>query len=169
MSVFFNAREIFEMAVQIEREGRRFYLEASKNAPDGDVRDELARLGEMEEEHESVFQRMMQGVALDASAAEWYDPDGEAALYLQTFAEGQVFDLGRPAPAELLEPGAELAKILNYALEREADSVLFYAGLKELIPTAPDKAKVELIIKEEMGHIALLSQRLKQLKDANQA
>lgn len=165
MSVFFNAREIFEMAVQIEREGKRFYLETSKNAQDEPARNELARLAEMEAEHEAVFVQMMQDAVLGASAAQWYDPEGEAALYLQTFAEGQVFDLARPAPAELLEPGADLSKVLDYALAREADSVLFYTGLKELIPGAPDKAKVELIIKEEMGHIALLGQRLKQLRD----
>jgi len=160
MSVFFNPREIFEMAVQIERNGKRFYREAANTVKEDRLRGEFGLLSVMEENHEAVFQALLQQIVMDAFGAEWYDPEGEAALYLQTFIDGQVFDLERPAPAELVGPNADLKAVLEWAIAREGDSILFYTGLRELIPSAPDKAKIGVIIDEEMGHVALLNRRL---------
>jgi rubrerythrin len=163
MSVFFNPREVLEMAVQIERNGKRFYLDAANNVKGDGLRRELTALSAMEEEHESVFQGLLQQVAMDAFGAEWYDPEGEAALYLQAFVDGQVFDLGRPAPRELVGPDADLKAIFLWAIAREGDSILFYTGVRNLIPSMPDKAKIDTIIKEEIGHVALLSRRMAEL------
>jgi rubrerythrin len=160
MSVFFNPREVFEMAVQMERNGKRFYLDAANSAKNDGLRREFQDLSEMEQNHETIFQDLLQQVAMDAFGAQWYDPEGEAALYLQTFIGGQVFDLEKPAPPELVGPNAGLKAILEWAIEREGDSILFYTGLRELIPSGPDKAKIDTIINEEIGHVALLSRRL---------
>jgi len=167
MSMFFNPREIFEMAVQIERNGKRFYREAANTVKEDRLRGEFGLLSVMEENHEAVFQDLLRQVAMDAFSTEWYDPEGEAALYLQTFINGQVFDLARPAPPELVGPDANLKAILEWAIEREADSILFYTGLRELILSAPDKAKIETIINEEMGHVVLLSRRLAEVTKPN--
>ena len=164
MSVFFNPREVFEMAVQIERNGKRFYHEAANTVKDDRLRGEFALLSTMEENHQTLFQDLLQQVAMDAFGAQWYDPEGEAALYLQTFISGQIFDLERSAPPELVGPNADLKAILEWAIEREGDSILFYTGLKQRIPSGPDKAKIDIIINEEMGHVALLNQRKAELK-----
>ena len=80
MSVFFNPREIFEMAVQIERNGKRFYHEAANTVKDNRLRRELAQLSATEENLEAVLLDLLRGVAMDAFGAEWYNPEGEAAL-----------------------------------------------------------------------------------------
>lgn len=163
MSVFFNAQEVFEMAIQIECAGKEFYREASRQAQDKQTGRELADLAAMEEKHEAVFTEMQRKAAADTCTAPTYDPEGEVGLYLNAFAEGQVFDLTRPAPPDLLGAGADLKRVFQWALDREGDSVLFYTGLRELMPAGPDRTRVEAIIGEEMGHIAMLSRRFYEL------
>jgi rubrerythrin len=42
----------------------------------------------------------------------------------------------------------------------EKDSIAFYTGIREVIPEAWGRDKMEGIIKEEMSHIRLLGERL---------
>lgn len=44
------------------------------------------------------------------------------------------------------------------------DSIVFYLGMKEMVPENFGKAKIDAIIKEEMTHIKLLSKELVALK-----
>jgi rubrerythrin len=48
------------------------------------------------------------------------------------------------------------------AIGIERDSIDFYVGLKEAVSHRAGKDKVEDIIKEEMRHIVILDQSLKQ-------
>jgi rubrerythrin len=50
------------------------------------------------------------------------------------------------------------------AIGLEKDSIVFYVGLKESVSPRAGKDKVQAIIKEEIGHIAILSQKLEALK-----
>jgi len=45
----------------------------------------------------------------------------------------------------------------------EKDSIVFYVGIKEAIPPDWGKAKIDAIIREEMGHISLLDDKLSSL------
>ena len=57
-----------------------------------------------------------------------------------------------------------MKEILKAAIMAEKDSIVFYLGMKEMVPEGLGKAKIDIIIKEEMGHIKLLSGRLLALK-----
>jgi len=114
----------------------------------------------MEDGHEVTFAKLKG--AISEIAGEWYDPESEAALYLENFAGGQIFDITKD-PWELVPPEASLAEVLRMALECERDSVVFYAGLKHLVPASFDTSPIEAIIQEEMGHVVLLSNRLEEL------
>jgi rubrerythrin len=92
----------------------------------------------------------------------WFDPENDAMQYLQNFASGQVFDMTKD-PSDELAPDADLKAVLYLALQRERDSVVFFLGMKELVPSARGGIKIESIIKEEMSHIALISKRLTQV------
>jgi hypothetical protein len=87
-----------------------------------------------------------------------FDPDGEAARYLNAIADGQVFDLH----ADLIEDlaGKTIEEILKIAIDLEKDSIVFYLGLRDLVSESLGKDKVETIIREEMGHVTLLSDEL---------
>jgi hypothetical protein len=68
----------------------------------------------------------------------------------------------RSEPAEVLRGRQEKTDIIRRAVEKEKDSIVFYHGLKEFVPAGADKDKIDDIIKEEMRHIVILDQSLKQ-------
>ena len=50
--------------------------------------------------------------------------------------------------------------ILKSAITAEKDSIVFYLGMKEAVSESLGKGRIDNIIKEEMGHIKLLSGKL---------
>ena len=159
MSMPFNADEVFEMAEQIERNGSKFYRAAAEKFPA--IRDILLGLAAMEDEHEKTFANMraeLSGTELEEPV---FDPDGQAQMYLRVMADGHVFDV-KADPVEQLAARNTPEDVLKMAIGIERDSIAFYVGLKEAVFHGAGKDKVEDIIKEEMGHIVILAQSLKQ-------
>ena len=163
MSITFNAFEIFEMAEQIERNGVKFYRKAAQGLSDRDIRQTLLDLADMEADHEKTFANMRKQISYKQRELITFDPENEVALYLQAMANGHVFDLRKDISQQLT--GKETVEdILKMAIEAEKDSIVFYLGLRDFVPAKAGKDKVEDIIKEEQGHIAVLSQKLAALK-----
>lgn len=163
MGITFNADEIFEMAEEIEREGARFYRLAAKNAADEKTKRMFLNLADMEDKHLKIFQEMRKELGAQEKEGMVFDPNNEAAMYLQTMAEGHGWE-GKKSLTENLTGNEKIEDILKIAIDAENNSVVFYTGLKELVPVKAGKDKVEAIIKEEMGHIAVLNQKLSALK-----
>jgi rubrerythrin len=85
-----------------------------------------------------------------------FDPDDEAGRYLEALADTRVFS-GKQADTSSLEG------IFTTALGAEKDSILFYLGMKDLVPAASGKDRIEEIIREEMRHVEILGKRLLEL------
>jgi len=159
MTIDFNADEIFEMAEQIERNGARFYRTAAERATEKNERQMLLGLAAMEDEHENVFAAMRETLSTSEKLSTTFDPYGEAASYLRAMADGHVFDT-KTDPADFLTGGESIEDILKKAIELEKDSIVFYLGMKEMIPKRLGKEKIDHIIKEEMEHIVSLNKEL---------
>jgi rubrerythrin len=153
MSYDFNADEVFEMAEQIERNGAKFYRDAAESVADFSNKDLLLGLSKMEEAHEKTFQSMRSALKSAEKASTVFDPSGEASLYLRALADTRVFFEKKIDASSILE-------ILKAAIEAEKDSIVFYLGMKEAVPAALGQGRIDGIIKEEMGHIRLLSKEL---------
>lgn len=154
MSYDFNADDVFEMAEQIERNGSKFYRGAAeRDFLKPDEKEMLLELARMEDQHEKVFQSMRAELSADEKAPTVFDPTGEAALYLRALADIRVF-------FEKAIDTSSLEAILKNAIEAEKDSIVFYLGMKSSVPESMGKDRLDEIIKEEMGHIRLLSQKL---------
>ncbi len=163
MSIAPTADEIFEMAEQIERNGSRFYRRAAQGFTDSRARQLMLDLAAMEDEHEKVFAAMRGELLQQEREPRVPDPYGEAILYVRGMADGVVFDV-RTDPSERLTGKETMEEILRTAIGLEKDSIVFYLGIKEIIPERLSKQRIDDIIKEEMGHIALLSKELAALK-----
>jgi rubrerythrin len=163
MGITFNADEIFEMAENIERDGAMFYRQAAKNAADKKTKQMFLDLANMEDKHLATFQEMRKGLSGREKEEMIFDPDNQAAMYLQTMAAGHGWE-GKKSLTETLTGGEKIEDVLKIAIEAEQNSVVFYSGLKELVPPRAGRDKVEAIIKEELGHIAILNQQLALLK-----
>jgi rubrerythrin len=53
--------------------------------------------------------------------------------------------------------------VLELAQGKEKDSIVYFLALKAFVPTEAGKRKIDDIIKEEIRHIAILNQSLKEL------
>ena len=97
MAEQFNADEMFEIAIQIERNGERFNRRGAQVVADPKARDLLLLLADMEVRHEKLFAAMRDDLWRDnpkwLSRGFSVDGEAEAALYLQAVAAGRVFDL----------------------------------------------------------------------------
>ncbi len=163
MGITFNADEIFKMAEDIERDGAKFYRKAATNTKDEKTKQMLLNLADMEDKHLKTFEAMRKELSAREKEQMVFDPNNEAAMYLQTMAEGHGWE-GKKSLTETLTGNEKIEDILKIAINAENNSVIFYSGLKELVPPKAGKDKVEAIIKEELGHIAVLNQQLALLK-----
>ena len=163
MPITFNADEIFEMAEEIERNGAKFYRKAAENTSDKAAKKQLLDLAVMEDGHLKTFQDMRQKLTDKEKEPIVYDPDNEAAMYLQAMADMHGYE-GKISPTKELTGRETLKEIIEIALNAEKESVVFYFGLRNFVPDAASKNRVEKIINEEIGHINALNQKWLELK-----
>ena len=156
MSIEFNADEVFEIAEQIERNGAIFYRSVAEKVADNNKKRLLLDLAEMEDEHEQTFKNLRSELSQDEKTMTTFDPEDEAANYLRALAETRVF-------YEKKIDTSSFEEILKTAITAEKDSIVFYLGMKDVVPAHLGKQKLDDIIKEEMGHIRLLSKELLEL------
>ena len=153
MSYDYNADDVFEMAEQIERNGAVFYRKAAADIQDPDAKNFLSDLAAMEDSHEKTFSTMRKKLTEAEKASTVFDPGGEAASYLKSLADTRIF-------FEKEIDTQSLQAILKAAILAEKDSIVFYLGMKDLVPEGLGQSRLDGIIKEEMSHINLLSRRL---------
>ncbi len=159
LGVRFNANEVLDMAMQIERNGSEYYRLAAELQQDSDLRHQLNSLSQMEAIHEKLFGRMK--TELESAFAQEFDPDDDAARYLQSLVRGVVFD--RTNPNSVLDGAHTTTEVLTKAIELEKDSIVFYLGIRDLVPERLGRNRIDDIIREEQRHIVQLSERLSTL------
>jgi rubrerythrin len=160
MKVALNAIEVFEIAEQIERNGAMFYRKAAELFKESDIREMFTELSDWEKQHERVFAEMKTKLASISSKSQTSELekkqlDPKVMACLAVF--GTVSD-----PVNKLKNIEKIADVLHTALEKEKDSITFYEGLKDFVTIRDDQKKVDDIINEEMHHIKILNQALKQ-------
>ncbi|MBN1461534.1 MAG: ferritin family protein [Armatimonadetes bacterium] len=160
MSFRFNADDILQMALNIERNGAKFYRTAAELEQTRSSSAMLQELAAMEDDHEKTFQDMRDNLTDEERKETTYDPHGELPDYLQAMADKGVFKKGLE-PAKQLRGDESIEDILRLAIGMEKDSVVFYLALQELVPDRLGGARVDEILQEEIGHIAQLGDLLR--------
>ncbi len=162
MGITFNANEIFEMAEEIERNGAKFYRQTAANASDKETKQMLLDMAAMEDGHLKTFEEMREQLSGQEKGWTVFDPDNQSVRYLQAMADARGYE-GKITPTKELTGNETLLEILEIALNSENESVVFYLGLKGLVPVKAGRDKVEAIIMEELSHITTLLKKLKSL------
>lgn len=158
MGNIFSGSEIVELGIQIEKNGRDFYntlIEKSKSSKAQEIFQYLAK---EEEKHIQAFQNIL-------DKTEKYEPVGLGAedyfAYMNTLAGEYVFTQK--------DKGQEIAKRTNSDIEAvklgigfEKDSIIFYEGIKKVVPGYNQKIVDELILQEQ-SHLRKLSDLKKSL------
>ena len=158
MSVNFNAKEVLQMAEQIERNGSRFYRRAAEGIRDESCRKILLTLAGMEDQHLQTFLGMEQQLTEKEQEPTVFDPEDEQQMYLKAFVDGVVFDT-QADPAALLTGKESVDEVFARAIDMEKDSIAFYSGIEPLVGERQGRDRVRKIIGEEMGHVAILASK----------
>ena len=147
-----QAGDVFEVAIQIERQGEKFYRYAAGLTDDPKVKEVLIFAAGEEAKHRKIFEAMAEKVGADYKPPESYP--GEYCNYVRAYSDNIVF------PADKME--AEFRKITNlsdaveFAIQKEIESILYYLEMKNFVP-ASQRADVDKIIEEERKHYLRLT------------
>jgi len=156
MVLRFNADEVFRMAMQIERNGGAFYRKAAENHEEG--RELLLKLAKQEDQHLALFETMHRELSDRERESTVFDPNNESMIYLKAMADGHVFDLAESSPESILAGARDLNDIITIALQAEKDTIAFFVGMKDVVPERLGRDRLDLLIREEMGHIRWLNE-----------
>ncbi len=158
MANIFAGSEIVEIGIQIEKNGKDFYNTLSGQSKIEKARDIFKYLAGEEEKHIAAFQKILDLV-------EKYEPPesypGEYFAYMNGLASGYVF-----TQKEKGSQAAKAAKSDSEAIELgigfEKDSIIFYEGMKRVIPKH-DLKLIDALIAQEKEHLKKLSALKKEL------
>jgi rubrerythrin len=160
MAYDFNAQEAFEMAIQIEKNGAAFYRKAASLQEDAQNQTFLETIARMEDRHKEGFEEMKTRLTDLEKTQTVFDPNDELHLYLKDMADAHGGE-GNPDVTDQLTGDETMAQIIKTAIALEKESILFYVGLKDLVPPKFGREKINAIINEEKKHIVQLNGFLK--------
>jgi len=157
----FSILEAVKLAVEIEKEGVRFYTLAADKTDDPAMKEFFLDLKKKEHEHIVTFQGLYSELAEkqgDADAA-LYLLDPAVAAVFHAYAETAVFP-GQGASAQIIEACEGLDDILRLGMQAEKDSILYYHELLSHAPYPEAKELIRKIIVEEEKHLTFLHRKM---------
>jgi len=160
MAEVFNANEIFNIGVQIEKNGKEFYLEAQKRTSDPFLKKMFAQLAVWEGNHAELFEQLRANIPTNANSQIEYDPDNMIHLYLKAVADNKLF-VNQDYAIDSCETQLE---ILKKALNFERESVVLYSSMKELVPQNLGKDEIDKLVIEELKHVGQLTKEINKLQ-----
>jgi len=163
MDIEFNAFEAFEIAERIERSGAKFYRQAAELFDQMRIRNLLSDLAEWEIKHEEIFANMRKQLSEQSRELRTFKPEDNLLVDAQAMAGLAVF-VSNPAPSSEFTGKETKKDVLEKAIQKEKDSIVYYTGLRNLVPARAGQDKIDDIIREEMHHIRILDQSLQWLK-----
>jgi rubrerythrin len=158
VSISFYGNELINIAIGIERRGITFYDVMAKSTKNAAARDIFRYLVNMEQDHIKVFQNMLD------EADKYEIPEtyaGEYAAYLQALVDSAVFT-NDMATSEMATHTENDIRAMELAISAEKDSILFYQGMKEIMPERTHP-KIGKVITEEKLHLRQLTEFKKKL------
>lgn len=159
----YNAEDIYNIGVEVEKNGQAFYAEAAKVAKDEESKKLLEELANWEKGHVSLFEELKNELPDDVRSGEdLFDIDNDVAKYFKAAADSHVFKKGVDIQKLVNEINDTLG-IFKMALRFEKDSVVLYQGMKSMVSESMGKSKVDKLIDEEMIHVSMMQERIAQL------
>lgn len=151
MGNIFAGSEIVEIGIQIEKNGKDFYDILSEKSKNNKAKEIFQYLAGEEEKHIKAFQKVLDSVAK-------YEPPeaypGEYFAYMNALAGEYVFtqkNKGKQAAKNTKND----AEALTLGIGFEKDSIIFYEGMKTVVPEY-ELNLIDKMIKEEQKHLRKL-------------
>lgn len=153
MGNIFAGSEVIELGIQIEKNGKDFYEAVSAASKKTKAREVFKFLAQEEEKHMVVFKEMQASV-------EKYEPaesyPGEYFAYMSALAANHVFtrkNKGQEAARSIKDE----KEAIELGIGFEKDSIIFYDGIKKLVPDC-DVRIIDGLIDQEKSHLVKLTE-----------
>lgn len=160
MTRTFNTVEVFEIAEQIERNGAAFYRRAAELFEESDISTLFINLADWELRHEVILANMRKQLSGWERGVSIFDVE-DTPLDAKAMAGLGAFGIGAD-PAEQLSGSESRSEVLQMALQKEKDTVVYYTGLKSFVSDAIARDKIDDIVEEELRHIRIITQAIEQ-------
>ena len=150
---------VIEFAMQMELDGREFYLRSAENAPEPELKEILKYLAEEETRHYNFFKRLHDGKTAEA--------EKELAAGTSLRDTKNIFvQLGEAGKDKEFGDGAR--KVWLEAMKIEEKAVKMYTSEAEKESDAERKAMLTRIAEEEQNHVYLIDNVLSFMTDPNE-
>ncbi len=157
-----NGQELLEIALQIEENGKVFYLKAIESIDNKEVKKMLQRLAAWEEGHIHKIQEL-QALFTPAHGEFFFDlfssPEEDTSLYIKTVANSHIF-VKTEKSTELINNSSSTEEILDIAMTFEKDSVMYYSSLYEGVVDKESAVVLKEIIDEEKAHVIFIQKMI---------
>jgi len=153
MGNIFSGSEIVGIGVQIEKNGRDFYNTLALGSKIEKDRDMFKFLAGEEEKHIVVFQGILNQTA-EYVPLESYP--GEYFEYMNALAGEYVFTQ-KDKGVEIAKSILSDAEAIELGIGFEKDSIIFYEGMKKVIP-GYDFVIINQLIEQEQNHLKMLTE-----------
>lgn len=151
MGNIFSASEVVELGIQIEKNGRDFYNTLTKQSKKAKVQELFRYLAGEEEKHIVVFQKILDSVK------KYQPPESypvEYFAYMNAFASEYVFTKENKGK-EIAQKIKTDKEAVDLGIGFEKDSIIFYEGMRKVVPEHDPKVISELI-SQEQSHLRQL-------------
>jgi len=159
MGNIFSGSEIVDMGVQIEKNGKVFYESLIEKSGNKEAREVFKFLAGEEKRHIETFEKLLEAVG-KFEPQETYP--GEYYEYMNALAGEYVFTQ-KEKGAQIAASVKDDVNAVNIGIGFEKDSIIFYDGLKRVVPEY-DRKTIEELIKQEKAHLRKLYGLKKRLK-----
>ena len=163
MQKVLNINEILDFAIKIEQNGYAFYTRVAKKFNNLKIINLIHYLAEEELRHEHLFKALKKKKGIFTPHESY---EGEYSIYSEEFLRSHFL-----STRESINKSIQMIKddidIIDFAIDFEKDSVVFFTTLKTFISDDKDNV-IEKIIQEEVNHLKklfVLRNELKKGKD----
>jgi len=152
--------EIIEIAIEIEKNGETFYNMLAESAETAILKDLFKYLSAEEKKHKLKFQEILKSIG-DYQVSEIYYAT-EYMGYMKALADNRVFrqDI---SPSDLAKNIKNPMDAIDVAIGFEKDSIIFLYETRDMFEDF-EKEAIQMLLKEEKGHIRKLSELKKSIK-----
>jgi len=153
MPTLLYINEVVNFAIEREQESYALYEELAEKVENEEAKNLFRVLMQEEQAHKTFYTTFLS--TIESQQSPGVSEDEEYVAYMRTLIDSRRTVKGPKIDLD------NIIEILDFAIAREKDAVLFYVGLENFVPNE-DKSTVKTIIKEEGNHIVRLT-NLKQL------
>lgn len=157
----FSGFEVIRAAMEVEKNGHRFYSTMVEKAVDELAREIFSWLAQDEVQHLSTLEAL---VPKYQDGAFWENED-EFLPYLQRFKDKEIFPSAERLDAALQQGDPDI-KALDLAIEAEEKFAEYFHKAAEQAKTAEGREAFHWLAKEEDRHAAVLKERKEKILSA---